>query len=101
MFTEKFVDYLQNHNITAYRVAKETGISQGLMNEYRSGKKLPTLQNIKKIADYLQCSVDYLLDRETEMNFTSEELKVLKAYRAKPEEIKKAARGLLGVDETT
>lgn len=63
MFTDVFVRLLQEKGITAYRVAKETGISQGLMNEYKSGKKLPTLQNICKIADYLNCSVDYLLKR--------------------------------------
>lgn len=63
MFTDVFVDVLQNRGLTPYRVAKETGISQGLMNEYKNGKKMPTLQNITKIADYLDCSVDYLLGR--------------------------------------
>lgn len=63
MFTEIFVQYIADQNITAYRVAKETGISQGLMNEYKSGKKLPTLQNLLKIADYLDVSLDYLVGR--------------------------------------
>ena len=63
MFTERFVDMLQNNNITAYKIAKETGISQGLMGEYKKGIKLPTIQNLVKIADYLDCSVDYLLGR--------------------------------------
>lgn len=63
MFTEIFVQYIADQNITAYRVAKETGISQGLMNEYKSGKKLPTLQNLLKIADYLNVSLDYLVGR--------------------------------------
>ena len=63
MFTNRFVEYLQTKNITAYKVAKETGISQGLMNEYKNGVKLPTVQNLAKIADYLDCSVDYLLGR--------------------------------------
>ena len=68
MFTEIFVQYIADRNITAYRVAKETGISQGLMNEYKSGKKLPTLQNLLKIADYLNVSVDYLLGRTDNPN---------------------------------
>ena len=63
MFTEIFVQYIADQNITAYRVAKETCISQGLMNEYKSGKKLPTLQNLLKIADYLNVSIDYLVGR--------------------------------------
>lgn len=72
MFTEIFVRLLQQKEITAYRIAKETGISQGLMNEYKLGKKLPTLQNIQKIADYLGCSVDYLLGRTDNPNISAE-----------------------------
>lgn len=68
MFTNIFIDLLQKKGITAYRIAKETGISQGLMNEYKSGKKQPTLQNITKIANYLDCSVDYLLGRTDNPN---------------------------------
>ena len=71
MFTEIFVRLLQQKEITAYRIAKETGISQGLMNEYKLGKKLPTLQNIQKIADYLGCSVDYLLGRTDNPNISA------------------------------
>lgn len=63
MFTDIFVEILQSKKITAYKVAKETGISQGLMNEYKNGVKLPSLDNLIKIADYLDCSVDYLLGR--------------------------------------
>ena len=63
MFTDRFIQILQEKNLTAYKAAKETGISQGLMNEYKNGVKLPTVQNLVKIADYLGCSVDYLLGR--------------------------------------
>lgn len=63
MFTDRFVQTIQTKQLTAYKVAKETGISQGLMNEYKNGIKLPTLQNLLKIANYLECSVDYLLGR--------------------------------------
>lgn len=63
MFTEKFRHILQETNITAYKVAKETGISQGLMAEYNRGEKIPTVNNLVKIADYLNVSIDYLLGR--------------------------------------
>ena len=63
MFTDRFTQTIQSKQLTAYKIAKETGISQGLMNEYKNGVKLPTLQNLLKIADYLGCSVDYLLGR--------------------------------------
>lgn len=63
MFKEKFVQILQQKHITPYEVAKSTGISQGLMSEYKNGIKMPTIINLTKIADYLEVSTDYLLGR--------------------------------------
>ena len=63
MFTKRFIEILNKKQVTAYKVAKETGISQGLVNEYKNGVKLPTIPNLIKIADYLGCSIDYLLER--------------------------------------
>ena len=63
MFTDVFVNILQEKDITPYRIAKETGISQGLMSRYKNGKKTPSAESLVKIADYLNVSVDYLLGR--------------------------------------
>ena len=69
MFSEKFNEILTNKRISAYKVAKETGISQGVMNEYKNGKKMPEVKNLIKIADYLNCSTDYLLGRTNRPDF--------------------------------
>lgn len=63
MFVERFKTLLEKNVVTAYKVAKDTNISQGLMGEYQKGIKTPSSQNIIKIADYFGCSVDYLLGR--------------------------------------
>lgn len=63
MFVERFKILLEKSGVTAYKVAKETNISQGLMREYQKGIKTPSSQNIIKIADYFGCSIDYLLDK--------------------------------------
>lgn len=63
MFKTIFVDYLQKHSISAYKLAKETGISQGLISDYKNGAKKPTIDNLIKIADYFKCSIDFLLGR--------------------------------------
>lgn len=84
MFSKFFVDLLQQKGITAYRVAKETGISQGLMNQYKNGAKTPTTENLIKIADYLDCSTDLLLGRKsTEIRSaeTNSEEQLLYAFR--------------------
>ena len=63
MFTDRFIEIIQEKQLTPYRIAKETGISQGLMGEYKRGLKVPTVDNLVKIANYLDCSIDYLLGR--------------------------------------
>lgn len=54
----------EKRGVSAYRVAKETGISESLFSKW---KKNPTSeiasQTLVLIADYLDCSVDYLLGR--------------------------------------
>ena len=63
MFTDRFIEIIQERQLTPYRIAKETGISLGLMGEYKRGLKVPTVDNLVKIANYLDCSIDYLLGR--------------------------------------
>lgn len=63
MFNNVFVKTLQEKRISAYKIAKETRISQGLMNEYKNGIKIPSIENLIKIADYLDVSIDYLVGR--------------------------------------
>jgi len=63
MFKDIFIELLQDKQLTAYKIAKDLNISQGLMGEYKRGVKQPTIDNLTKIADYLDVSVDYLLGR--------------------------------------
>lgn len=64
MFKDNFERLLQTHNVKAYAVAKATGISQGLLSEYKSGKKEPSIPNLQKLADYFDVTVDDLLGEE-------------------------------------
>lgn len=68
MFTEKFVELLQKEKLKPYHVAKATGISPGLMSEYKNGIKTPTVENLIKIANFLDCSIDFLLGRTDNPN---------------------------------
>lgn len=91
MFNEIFVKYIQSKGITAYRVAKETGISQGLMNEYKNGLRIPATENLVKIADYLDCSIDFLLGRsKNELEEPEDEHRLIKAYRQLTDEGQRA-----------
>lgn len=57
---ERFVQLLQNYGVTAYKVAKETGISQTTFSDWKSGKSSPKYNKLVKIAEYFDVPVDYL-----------------------------------------
>jgi len=61
MFQERFVELLQNK--TAYQIAKETGITNSRLSRWRNFGELPSAENLIKLADYFDVSVDYLLGR--------------------------------------
>lgn len=61
---EAFERLLDKNGITAYRVSKDTGITQTLLSNWKTGKSVPNLQNLKKIADYFGVTVDYLMTGE-------------------------------------
>ena len=62
--SERIFQIIKNRGITAYRLAQETGIAESTFGQWR---KCPSSNirssNLVLIADYLGCSVDYLLGR--------------------------------------
>ena len=62
--TENILRILEERNITAYRLAKDTGISESLFSKWKEKPSSKVSSgNLVLIADYLNCSVDYLLGR--------------------------------------
>lgn len=57
---ERFVELLQEKNITAYRVSKETGVTQTTLSDWKTGRATPKTATLQKIADYFNVSLDYL-----------------------------------------
>ena len=63
MFKDLFAQLLQKNNITAYKLSKDTGITEGLISQWKSGRQLPKYDSIKILCDYFNVSADYLLER--------------------------------------
>lgn len=63
MFIERLMQILQEREISAYKLSKDTGIYQSTISQWKAGLQKPSLEAAEKIADYLECSVDYLLGR--------------------------------------
>lgn len=57
---ERFEALLKSKGVTAYRVAKETGLTTVTLTNWKQGKYTPKIDKMKLIADYLGVSTDYL-----------------------------------------
>ena len=51
----------EHGNLSAYKLSKETGISDRLIGYWKNGDKLPSAENIVILATYFGISTDYLL----------------------------------------
>lgn len=65
---EVFVQLLQEQNITAYKVAKETGISNATLSDWKNGRSVPKADKLQKIADYFGVSIDFLMGATDKKN---------------------------------
>lgn len=54
---------IKSLGMTAKKVSDDTGISTGNISDWKSGRSMPTAPKLVILADYLDCSVDYLLGR--------------------------------------
>ena len=61
---KKFEALLAKNNITAYKVAKNTGIYSTLFSDWKSGKSCPKVDKIKILADYFGVCIEYFLEQK-------------------------------------
>ena len=59
---KKFLKLLNKHKLSAYRVAKDTGISPVVFSEWKRGKSNPKVDKLQKLADYFNVPVTYFLE---------------------------------------
>lgn len=72
----------RNH-VTPYKVSKETKIATSTLSDWKSGKSTPKQDKLKKIADYFNVSVDYLMTGEENSitdDMVSEHIELISLY---------------------
>ena len=63
IFCEKLKELRTSNKLTQREMAKTLSIAQPSYIRYEQGKAEPTLENLCKIADVFDVSIDYLLGR--------------------------------------
>ena len=60
--SERILQIMEARGVTAYRIAKDAGVSESVFSEWRRKPSSNIYSsNLVRIANYLECSVDYLL----------------------------------------
>lgn len=60
----KFRQLINDKGITPYRVAKDTGISQVTLTDWKKGRSTPKVDKLIKIANYLCVPLEELLEEK-------------------------------------
>ena len=50
---------MESKSISAYKMSKDTGISDRLIGYWKKGEKLPSAENLMIISNYFGVSIDY------------------------------------------
>ena len=104
-FKERFKELKESRGLTYQQLADFLGLKQRTVQGYSAGTIDPPSSTLLKLADYFNVSTDYLLGREepkekaqekTVPQLTSDEIRLLKAFRDNPD-MKLAVFRLLGI----
>ena len=102
-----FSKLMEEKGLTAYKVSKETGISQSVLSAWKKGTSVPRPVTFKILADYFGVSVEYLRGETAERTakekhagqvadgLTKEDIDILIQIKTAPEAKKKAILELL------
>ena len=94
----RFEELLEIKGVTAYKVAKETGITTTTITNWKNGKYVPKSDKLRKIAEFLGVSESYIRTGEENPDiptFEPEHLELIELYSSLKEEQKSAVINLL------
>ncbi|MDE7329705.1 MAG: helix-turn-helix domain-containing protein, partial [Clostridia bacterium] len=60
-FSESLTELMLTKNISSQELADTLGIERSTISRYKRGAKLPSLENLILLANYFNCTTDYLL----------------------------------------
>lgn len=65
---QNFAKLKKEKNMTAYAIAKRTGIPESTFSDWKKGKSSPKLDKLIKIANCLGVPLEELIGQETTLN---------------------------------
>lgn len=72
---ERFLKLLTEKKISAYKVSKDTHISQATFSAWKNGSRQPKVDKLQKIAAYFNVSLEWLMGNTDVRNANSSNIK--------------------------
>jgi len=63
---ERLAQLKEQHGLSSKEIAEIIGISKRSVNDYLTGDIKPSIENLIKLANLFNCSLDYLVGRDFE-----------------------------------
>lgn len=63
--TKNIFKMMDTQGVSAYKLSKETGISESVISRWRSGEQSPSVSSLVKVAHYFQCGLSELMKGDT------------------------------------
>ncbi len=72
MAYDRIFEIMKEKELTAYRVSKDTGISQASLADWRKGRSKPKIDKLQKLSEYFGVSISYLTGESNEIDNTQQ-----------------------------
>lgn len=72
MAYDRIFEIMKERELTAYRVSKDTGISQASLADWRKGRSKPKIDKLQKLSEYFGVSISYLTGESNEIDNTQQ-----------------------------
>lgn len=72
MAYNRIFEIMKERELTAYRVSKDTGISQASLADWRKGRSKPKIDKLQKLSEYFGVSISYLTGESNEIDDTQQ-----------------------------
>ncbi|MDE5943251.1 MAG: helix-turn-helix domain-containing protein [Clostridia bacterium] len=64
-FGKRLREVIEFFGSSQYRIEKDLKLSGSIVYNWLFGKSLPSVESLEKLASYFECSIDFLLGRES------------------------------------
>lgn len=72
MAYDRIFEIMKEKELTAYRVSKDTGISQASLADWRKGRSKPKIDKLQKLSEYFGISIQYLTGESDQIDDTQQ-----------------------------